>query len=158
MHSAEKPASRFKRIQVLDLFSRAGLAMRRSANAKARFDNAKMAINPAPGKNMRRCSGVSVVVLTFSLAVFVVGLLGVFSYEFTRVSTARQELQHVCEAAALAAAARMPSPYQYMNPNSMPWTGSGSDLAGIHDLCETAGQQVFVSNQVLQSFLTESTF
>jgi hypothetical protein len=97
---------------------------------------------------------MAMVVLVMMLAVGVIGVLGIFSFEVTRTNSARQELQHVCEAAALAAAAAMPTPFPAMNPhNSFLPTALER-----HDRAKTAAQQVVISNSILQTWLADVDF
>lgn len=102
----------------------------------------------------RSSRGAGTIVLVFVLAMFVIGVLGVFGFEWTRVNVAQQELQHVCEASALAAAAAMPTPYPFMNPNV--WFGTTNEAA--NDAAEQAAQQIFISNSIQQIWLTNTQF
>ncbi|MGH7194442.1 MAG: pilus assembly protein TadG-related protein, partial [Candidatus Saccharimonadales bacterium] len=92
----------------------------------------------AQGRNAR---GAGVVILVFLLAFFVIGVIGIFSFEVTRNNSCRDELRSSCEAAALAGAAALAS--------------SNITTTSIsHDNAEKAAQQAFVSNSVIGTLLS----
>lgn len=110
-----------------------------------------------PQRPRRNERGLATIVLILGLAFFVVGVLGVFGFEVTRSNAARQELQHVCEAAALAAAAAYPTPFEH-SKQPIEQTAWVDDDDQIRAKAEKAAQQMFVSNSILQTWLSDVTF
>ena len=93
----------------------------------------------------RNQHGVGVVVLVLILAFFVIGVIGLFSFEVTRNNSARDELRSSCEAASLAAAAAL---------------ASANTLSAVtnHSQAETAAQQAFVANTILGTLLSDVNY
>jgi hypothetical protein len=89
--------------------------------------------------------GATMVILVFGLAIFVIGVIGIFSFEVTRNNSCRDELKSACEAAALAAASALASSNN-LNPTN------------CHDDAVTAAQQTFVSNSILGTLLSDVQF
>ena len=89
-----------------------------------------------PKTDIRPAHGAAIIVLVFVLGFFIIGVLGIFSYEVTRNNSARDELRSACEAASLAGASALASSDQ-TNPSI------------THTLAETAAYLAFEQNSIL---------
>jgi Flp pilus assembly protein TadG len=97
---------------------------------------------PLPARTEK---GATMVILVFGLAIFVIGVIGLFSFEVTRNNSCRDELKSACEAAALAAASALASSNN-LNPTN------------CHNDAVEAAQQTFVSNSILGTLLSDVQF
>lgn len=92
----------------------------------------------------RNCRGQSLVIIGALLAVFVVGLLGMFAFEAGRVEIAREQLMGACDAAALSSVCTL----------------AGSDIAqatDAHTNAKNLAMNSFKQNYVMGHQLTNAT-
>ncbi|MBX9879997.1 MAG: VWA domain-containing protein [Candidatus Obscuribacterales bacterium] len=95
-------------------------------------------------RQLRNCRGQSLVVLGAFLALFVVGVLGMFAFDAGRVEIAREQLMGACDAAALSSVCTL----------------AGSDIANASDAHTHAinlAMNSFQQNYVMGKLLSNAT-